>query len=110
MYANAIDIAAFALPNTPPNEIWFEEPQNIGSIEIEFATRSPQVAAISYWRKTWPDVNPERIVDDSDPAAAGWLPQDDWFNGFLQSASIGLQREGHRSLIVTFHPLQTEFP
>ncbi|HQM48066.1 MAG TPA: hypothetical protein PLJ71_05225 [Candidatus Hydrogenedentes bacterium] len=110
MYANAIDIAAFALPNTPPNEIWFEEPQNIGSIEIEFATRSPQVAAISYWRKTWPDVNPERIVDDSDPAAAGWLPQDDWFNGFWQSASIGLQREGHRRLIVTFHPLQTEFP
>ncbi len=106
MYANEIDIAAFALPNSPPNEFWFEEPQNIASVEIQFARRSPQVFALSYWRKTWPDV----VYDDSEPAMAGWIPQDDWFNGTWQSAAVAIDHDGRRRLRVRFEPLKSEFP
>ncbi|MFO7976458.1 MAG: hypothetical protein R6V12_17700 [Candidatus Hydrogenedentota bacterium] len=110
MYANAIDIAAFALPNSPPNEIWFEDPQHIASVELEFAGRSPQVFALSYWRKTWPEVHPEWGIDNSDPAAAASLSQDDWFNGTWQPAAAMIVRDGRRRLRVAFEPLKSEFP
>ncbi len=110
MYANAIDIAQFALPNTPPNELWFEEPHNVASLVIEFAAHNPQVIAVSYWRKTWPEVLPEDVCEAADPSAAGWLPQDDWFNGCWQSAAAKIERDGDRRLLVSFEPLEAERP
>ncbi len=102
------DIAPFALPNTPGNELWFEEPRDIVRLEIEFEGKAPASAEVYYRRHYWPETKiEERSLGD--PMPFGWIPQDDLFNGEWHPASVHAECTSH-TLVITFKPLTTEFP
>jgi hypothetical protein len=110
MNLEPVDIASFALPNTEPGQIWFEEPRDVARVMVEFAEEAPDDIGLSYLRKIWPEVRLEESANRSHPSALGWVRQDDWFNRDWQRAAIEVSREGARRIWITFHGLKTEFP
>lgn len=110
MTSNQVDIAPFALPNTPRNELWFEEPRDIAAVIIDFDGPVPDNLALSYLRKTWPEIRLEPWAEDGHPCPMGWVPQDDWFNAEWQPASIKTIPEGDKRVCIRFHGLKSEFP
>ena len=50
MNVEPVDIAPFALPNTEPGQIWFEEPRDIARVMVEFADKAPDDIGLSYLR------------------------------------------------------------
>jgi len=105
----AFDIRPFALPNTTPNEVWFEEPRDIVRLVVEFDHAVPKDVAVSYQRKVWPETRLEESAKNH-PGGFGWTHQDDWFNGQWQHAAVEVKElEGHRAEI-TFKGIKTEFP
>ena len=107
MTTDGFDIAPFALPNTPSNEVWFEEPRDIARIEAEFGGEVPGEVAVWYLRKTWPWT---RLEDSErgDPCRLGWVPQDDWFNVTWQRAAVDVKRVGEGRVACAFRPLRSE--
>ena len=106
---STFDIAPFALPNTPSNELWFEEPRDIVRIEIDFATEAPTDVDVLYRRHYWPQTKIEERAQ-GDPMPFGWIPQDDLFNGEWQAAKVDLERTSGNAIAIAFQPLTSEFP
>lgn len=106
----SFDIRPFALPNTPANEIRFEDPRDVTRVVVTYAGVAPESVTLSYLRKTWPRSRPEMI----DPAAhshrTGWIGIDDWFNSKWQEAAINVERIGDCTLSITFAGLHSELP
>ena len=75
------DIRPFALPNTPANEVWFEQPRDITEVTICLLGQVPAEIGLSYRKKHWPQQRFELGSDLDDPGSFGWKPLDDWFNG-----------------------------
>ncbi len=100
-----LDIRPFALPNTPTNEVWFEQPRDI--VEVVVQLRQPAEIGLSYRKKYWPERRFEQGADLEDPGSFGWQPLDDWFNGEWKTACIQAAptEEGMR---IVFQPLSTE--
>ena len=109
MDASHFDVAPFALPNTPRNEVRFEEPRDVTAIEVEFDREPGSRAAISYLRKTWPDVRIEEVAA-GDPCALGWVAQDDWFNVEWTPAAVILENSAEGTIRIRFQGLREEFP
>ena len=109
MKLEPIDIAPFALPNTPSNEVWFEEPRDIARVAAEFEGKAPDDIEVYYRRKVWPDVRLEG-ADTAHPGGFGWEKQDDWFNGDWTKAAIKVAREGERRVSISFQGLTAEMP
>ncbi|MCP4644080.1 MAG: hypothetical protein GY851_26795, partial [bacterium] len=107
--ADRFDIAPFALPNTPPNEVRFEEWRDIVAVEVEFAQTVPDGVSVSYLRKTWPESRWEERAEEMDPARLGWSHIDDSFNPEWQPAATSVLCEGSRALF-TFEGLAAELP
>ena len=105
-----LNILSFALPNTPPAEVWFEEPRDIVALDVESDDPLPDDLVVSYQRKVWPETRLEES-SKSHPGGFGWIGQDDWFNGHWQHAAVEVQRfkENHLACI-RFKGLKTEFP
>ena len=82
------DIRPFALPNTPANEVWFEQPRDITEVTIRLLGQVPAEIGLSYRKKHWPQQRFELGSDLDDPGSFGWQPLDDWFNGEWKSAAI----------------------
>ena len=87
------DIRPFALPNTPPHEVWFEEPRDITPLVVEFTDTVPDELTVSYQRKVWPETRLEELSTNH-PGGFGWVHQDDWFNGHWQPAAVAVTKLG----------------
>jgi hypothetical protein len=103
------NIRPFALPATPPNEAWFEEPRDITGLIVAFDNAVPEKISVCYQRKTWPATRLEEEVKKH-PAWFGWVRQDDWFNGKWQEASVGLFKLEDRRALLIFKSLKEELP
>jgi len=110
MPVDAVNIAPFALPNTPANEIWFEEPRDISIVRVDFKGAPPAGIGVSYLRKTWPKTRPEKRIHETFPAGFGWIHQDDWFNGEWKKAAVSLEKDGEHRVWIRFPGLSAEFP
>ncbi|MBI3119357.1 MAG: hypothetical protein HYZ00_11755, partial [Candidatus Hydrogenedentes bacterium] len=104
-----IDIAPFALPNTPAEELWFEEPRDIVRLVVELTNNTDASIGVSYRRHYWPETKVEERAKE-DPMGFGWIPQDDLFNGTWQQAAVSVERHGRNTFWITFRPLTEEFP
>ena len=102
------DIAPFALPNTPPHEIRFEEARDVVRVEAHFDGPAPSRLGLQYWRKTWPQERHELRSDTGNPCRFGWIPMDDWFNGEWQDAAVQVRRPGRGRAALTFSGLSNE--
>jgi hypothetical protein len=103
------DVAPFALPNTPVNEVWFEEPRDIVRIEVDFSETAPDGTGVSYRRHYWPGTKVEERAK-GDPMPFGWIHQDDLFNGDWQEAAVDVENVRTNTVAITFQPLTAEFP
>jgi len=103
------NIAPFALPRPEPGQVRFEELRDICSVEVTFRGRAPAKVGLSYLRRYWPEHRVEQ-ADPTDPAAFGWVPIDDWFNGSWRRAATAVKRLSNSKVLVTFQPLSREVP
>jgi len=101
------DIHPFALPNTPANEVWFEQPRDITKVVVCLRSQLPTKVSLSYREKYWPQQRFEQCTDLEDPGSFGWQPMDDWFNGEWKSACIQSSQAGDM-LTLVFQRLSTE--
>lgn len=104
----SLDIRPFALPNTPANEIRFEDPRDISRVVVTYADPAPEAVVLSYLRKTWPHSKPETIDPVAHSHGTGWLGIDDWFNSKWQRAAMQVRRVGEKTLELTFDGLASE--
>ena len=108
MDMSSFDIRPFALPNTPPNEIRFEDPRDVCRIVVTYPATAPNGVKVSYLRKTWPDNRIETIDLSARSHHTAWMGIDDWFNSKWQEAAIEVERIGDSALSVTFKGLHSE--
>lgn len=101
------NIQSFALPNTPANEVWFEQPRDITEVVVQLQNQAPTKIGLSYRKKYWPQRRFEQCSSLEDPGSFGWQPMDDWFNGEWKSACIRSSQVGN-NLVILFQPLSTE--
>ncbi|HOD52443.1 MAG TPA: hypothetical protein PLJ71_11065 [Candidatus Hydrogenedentes bacterium] len=99
------DVVPFALPNTPANEVWFEDPRDIVKVVVEYSGEPP--AGLSYLRKTWPETRVEARQAGDTVGGFGWIHQDDWFNSEWTPAAVKTEG-GDRSIAFVFEKLQAE--
>jgi len=106
-----LDIAPFALPGTPANEVRFEQPRDIRRVVVRFAGPAPASMGLSYLHKTWPQARHEvpAGLAQSNPCQFGWRPIDDWFNASWRPAVVRSQSLDEHTLELTFGGLQAEF-
>ena len=104
------DIRPFALPNTPPNEIRFEDPRDLVRVVVTYADSAPDSVTLSYLRKTWPQSRPETIDPAAHSHGTGWIGIDDWFNSKWQEAAVNVERTDDSMLSITFKGLHSEQP
>lgn len=104
----SLDIRPFALPNTPANEIRFEDPRDIARVVVTYSEKAPEAVSLSYLQKTWPKSRPEKVDPVEHSHATGWIGIDDWFNSKWQEAAINVERVGDRTLSLTFKGLVSE--
>ena len=102
------NISPFALPNTPVNEVRFEDPRDIRRVVVTFADQAPQEASIWYLQKTWPAV----MLEKTDPAADifrhGWVQIDDLYNSKWAESKCDIKRISSNTLAFTFQGLAAE--
>ncbi len=105
-----LDIAPFALPNTPANEVWFEEPRDIARVLVEFKDKAPADVPLSYLHRTWPETFVEEYERENTVARFGWVHRDDWFNTKWHPAAVKVTKEGEQRIWIAFDELAKEFP
>lgn len=104
-----LDIAPFALPNTPRSEIRFEEPRDICRIDVRFRGSIPASLGVAYAQLKWPGTRlAESDADLENPCAFGWAHSDDWFNCKWQQAAVQTEVLDSHSASLIFQPLCSE--
>ena len=106
------DIAPFALPNHPDNELRFEEPRDICRVVVAFADVAPADVQLHYLRRGWPAdriENAATMASDR-PARLGWLSIDDHTNSEWSPAAVEIERLDEERLQVTFVGVGDELP
>ena len=106
----AFDIAPFALPNTPPGVVRFEEARDVNHVLLKFKGGMPEVVGLSYLQRTWPKHRAEERDAEKDPFRLGWIAQDDWFNTEWREAKIDVRLQEDGLVRIDFKGLSTEFP
>jgi len=104
------DIAPFALPRTPVNEVRFETGRDIRTVVVTFKTAAPQRIGLSYLHKVWPGQRHEQRRDMDNPCSFGWVQMDDWFNSQWRQATLTVRHPDTRTAVLTFKGLTSEFP
>lgn len=105
----SFDIRPFALPNTPANEIRFEDPRDICRVVVECAGKTPEAVTVSYLTKKWPkEVRLETVDPKGYAHGTGWIAIDDGFNAKWHEAAIDVERIGAGTLSITFKNLHSE--
>jgi len=99
------DIAPFALPNHPSNELRFEEPRDITRIVVTFRGAAPAKLGLSYLRQHWPHNRTEQFSTNE----GGWGRADDLFRSAWHKAAIRKDRLSAARAAISFKGLETEF-
>ncbi len=109
MEPEAVDIAPFALPNTPANEVRFEEARDIVRVLVEYKEKAPASCGLSYLQKSWPGTRAEEHAQEMTPCSFGWTHQDDLFNPEWRDAAVKAMPEGENRISIVFEGLSKEF-
>jgi len=109
---NRFDIAPFALPNHPANELRFEEVRDVEEVEVVFAVPAPETCRLQYMRKVWPQNRFEHPgnLDLVRPFSFGWSPIDDTFTPEWVDAAVEVEQVEAHTLRFRFKPLRNEIP
>jgi hypothetical protein len=112
MKMTRFDIAPFAMPNGPADELKFEEARDVEVVEVVYAGPAPRTSGLQYMRKTWPQSRVERTLylDTDRPINVGWQRMDDLFTPAWADAATNVTRVNSRTLRYTFKPLTSEMP
>lgn len=103
------DIRPFALPNTPPAEVRFEDPREVTRVVVTFRDDVPDGLGLSYLHKTWPRRRTETFPAAEEAMGFGWFQIDDWFNAKWKQAEVTVEKLDDRRAEITFKGLSTEF-
>jgi hypothetical protein len=93
-----LDIAPFALPNTPAGELRFEEPREIVEVVAYYDGGAPQTATCQTMHKYWPEAVKDFNKPLIDPTSYGWVPEDDLFMSSWQEAKADVRRLGEGTI------------
>ena len=90
--AKRLDLTPFALPNTGPGEVRFEEPRDIEALAVAFK-EAPPAMKVQYLQRRWPEYNCgwmpiERYPFHERPFDFGWYPIDDQFSSSWRDAAV----------------------
>jgi hypothetical protein len=109
---NRFDIAPFALPNHPAEELRFEETRDVQQVEVVFSGSAPSPATLhlQYMRKVWPETRVEHPgdLDLQRPMNYGWTRLDDLFTPEWMEAAVEMTQINDHTLNFTFQPLTDE--
>ncbi|HEY0866038.1 MAG TPA: hypothetical protein VGE01_01595 [Fimbriimonas sp.] len=104
------DVAPFALPNTPPGELRFEEPREVVRLIAYYAEGAPTTARCEYMQKYWPESALPPQDPLSEPSRYGWIPEDDLFMSAWREGKADVRKIGDRTLEIAFRDAGEEYP
>jgi len=103
-----LDLAPFALPGTPANEVRFEEPREIRELIVTFKSAPPANLGLSYLQKTWRRKRQELLDPTIGSFQLGWKVVDDWFDVAWDKGAVRVEKAGRRTAVLRFEPLSKE--
>ncbi len=106
--AQALDIAPFALPGTPANEVRFEEPREIREVIVTLKSAPPDNLGLSYLHKTWRRKRQELLDPTIGSFQLGWKVVDDWFDVAWDKGAVRVEKTGPRTAVLRFDRLSKE--
>ena len=104
----ALDIAPFALPGTPANEVRFEEPREIREVVVTLKSAVPGDLGLSYLHKNWRRERQELLDPTIKAFQMGWKTMDDWFDVSWDKGAVRVEKRGSRTAILRFDQLSKE--
>jgi hypothetical protein len=107
---SGFDIAPFALPGGPLEEIRFEETRDVVFVDVDLGGAPPETLGLSYLHDHWPQTRLEQASDLTQPTQFGWVKVDDWFNGEWKRARTLVTRLLDGWSRIAFQPLSSEYP
>ena len=104
----SLDIAPFALPGTPANEVRFEEPREIREVIVTLKSAAQESLGLSYLHKTWRRKRQELLDPTIGSFQLGWKVVDDWFDVAWDKGAVRVEKTGPRTAVLRFDPLSQE--
>jgi hypothetical protein len=104
----ALNIAPFALPGTPANEVRFEDPRAIREVIVTLKSAVPENLGLSYLHKTWRRKRQELLDPTIGSFQLGWKVVDDWFDVVWDKGAVRVEKTGPRKAVVRFDQLGKE--
>ncbi|MBM3880544.1 MAG: hypothetical protein FJ387_12650 [Verrucomicrobia bacterium] len=103
-----LNLAPFALPGTPANEVRFEEPREIREVVVVLKSAVPDNIGLSYLHKTWRRKRQELLDPSIGSFQMGWKVMDDWFDVSWDKGAVWVERPDARRAILRFDSLSKE--
>ena len=103
-----LDLAPFALPGTPADEVRFEEPREIRELVVTLKSAAPDDLGLSYLHKTWRRKRQELLDPTIGSFQLGWKVVDDWFDVAWDKGAVRVEKTGPRTAVLRFDPLSKE--
>ena len=103
-----LDLAPFALPGTPANEVRFEEPREVREVIVTLKSASPADLGLSYLHKTWRRKRQELLDPAIGSFQLGWKVVDDWFDVAWDKGAVRVVKSGPRTASRRFDQLSKE--
>jgi hypothetical protein len=104
----ALNIAPFALPGTPANEVRFEDPREIREVVVALKSAVPDDLSLSYVHKTWRRKRQELLDPTIGSFQLGWKVVDDWFDVSWDKGAVRVEKAGPRTAVLRFDLLGKE--
>jgi hypothetical protein len=106
--AQPLNIAPFALPGTPANEVRFEDPREIREVIITLKSASPANLGLSYLHKTWRRKRQELLDPTIGSFQLGWKAVDDRFDVAWDKGAVRLEKTRQLRAVLRFEPSSKE--
>ena len=103
-----LDLAPFALPGTPANEVRFEDPREIREVIVALKWAPPANLGLSYLHKTWRRKRQELLDPTIGSFQLGWKVVDDWFDVAWDKGAVRVEKTGPRTAVLRFDLLSKE--
>ena len=103
-----LNLAPFALPGAPANEVRFEEPREIREVIVTLKSAPPANLGLSYLHKTWRRKRQELLDPTIGSFQLGWKAVDDWFDVAWDKGAVRVEKTGPRTGVLRFDLLSKE--
>jgi len=103
-----LNLAPFALPGTPANEVRFEDPREIREVVVTLKAAVPDDLGLSYLHKTWRRKRQELLDPTIGSFQLGWKVVDDWFDVAWDKGAVRVEKTGPRTAVLRFDQLSKE--